>query len=178
MRTATSATATTQAARPYPLTIQARTPQHIRYTAPAPERYAMLGESILRHLVSAGCCMPFRCRVSTMLTLAPVRSAWQRQSAHGHPRLMSQMVTAGREVRARFGLYAGCRRSALLPVPHRTGGSVPDRCGRGAAAAGCRAGAVAPGLLIIAGTGLPAAMLPEGVRNVTRGATGLELLRC
>jgi hypothetical protein len=32
------------------------------------------GESILRHLVSAGCCMPFRCNVSAMLTLAPVRS--------------------------------------------------------------------------------------------------------
>jgi hypothetical protein len=69
--------------------------------------YATLGESILRHLVSAGCCMPFRCGVSTMLTLAPARSAWQRQSAHGHPRLMSQMVTAGREVAREIRLMLG-----------------------------------------------------------------------
>ena len=39
-RTATSTTAaTTQAARPYPLTMRARTAQRIRYAAPAPERY-------------------------------------------------------------------------------------------------------------------------------------------
>jgi len=48
--------------------------------------------------VSAGCCMPFRCGVSAMLTLAPVRSPWRRQSAHGHLRPMSRMVTVGREV--------------------------------------------------------------------------------
>ena len=47
--------------------------------------------------------MPFRCGVSAMLTLASVRSAWQRQSAHGHLRPMSRMVTVGREVVRRKG---------------------------------------------------------------------------
>lgn len=32
-----------------------------------------------------------------MLTLALTRSVWQRQSARGHFRPMSQMVTVGRE---------------------------------------------------------------------------------
>jgi hypothetical protein len=60
----------------------------------------ILGKPFPRfHLpVSAGCCMPFRCGVSAMLTLAAVRSAWRRQSAHGHLRPMSRMVTVGREV--------------------------------------------------------------------------------
>ena len=68
---------------------------------PAPECYATPGESIVRHLASAGCCMPVRGGVCATLTLAPVRPAWRRQSAHGHPRPMSQMVTAGQEVARR-----------------------------------------------------------------------------
>ena len=71
-RTTTSATAaTTEATRPHPLTMRARTAQRIRYMTPAPECHATPGESILRHLASAGCCMPFRCGVSATLTLAP-----------------------------------------------------------------------------------------------------------
>jgi hypothetical protein len=104
------------------------TSAHQIYGASARTLYATLGESILRHLVSAGCCMPFRCGVSTMLTLAPVRSAWQRQSAHGHPRLMSQMVTAGREVAREI------RRSARLRDPWR----IPTEARRT-----CRSGCVA-----------------------------------
>ena len=56
------------------------------------------GGSILRHLASAGCCMPYRCGVSATLTLPPARSAWRRQPAYGHLRLMSRTVTVGQEV--------------------------------------------------------------------------------
>ena len=65
----------TEATRPYPLTMRARTAQRIRYMAAAPECYATLGGNILRHLVSAGCRLTVCCGVSAMLTLVPVRSA-------------------------------------------------------------------------------------------------------
>ncbi len=57
----------------------------------------------MRHLASADCYMPFRCGAflsgaSATLTLAPARPTWRRRPAHGHPGLMSPMVTAGREV--------------------------------------------------------------------------------
>ena len=98
-RTATSTTAaTTQATRPYPLTMRARTAQRIRYAAPAPERYRTPGEGILRHLVNAGCRMPCRCGVSVTFTLPPARSAWRRQPAYGHLRFISRTVTFGQEV--------------------------------------------------------------------------------
>ena len=113
-RTATSTTAaTTTATRPHPLTMRARTAQHIRYTAPAPERYATPGGGILRHLVSAGCRMPYRCGVSVTFTLPPVRPAWRRQLAYGHLRLMSRTVTAGQEV------VREIRRSGRPPEPSR-----------------------------------------------------------
>ena len=45
--------------------------------------------------------------LSATLTLAPARSAWRRQSAYGHLRLMSRMVTVGREVVREIRLAAG-----------------------------------------------------------------------
>ncbi len=77
-QTATRTTAaTTQATRPYPLTMRARTAQPIRYAAPAPERYRTPAEAS---------CGTWR---------APV---CRRQLAYGHLRLMSRTVTAGQEV--------------------------------------------------------------------------------
>jgi len=55
-----------------------------------------------------------------------------------------------------------CRRAVTdrhcWPCRPRTGGSVPDHWG----GAGSRMGAVVPGLLLVAGTSLPAAMFREG----------------
>ena len=59
-------------------------------------------------------------------------------------------------------LYAGRHRSALLPVPHRTGGFCAGLLRVESAASDSRTGAVAPELLLIAGTSLPAAMFREG----------------
>jgi hypothetical protein len=72
-------------------------------------------------MANAGCCMPFRCGVSAMLTLAPVRSAWRRQSAHSHLRLMSRMVTAGLEVVREIRLIArqpSCPVECLVAAPN------------------------------------------------------------
>ena len=113
--------------------MRARTAQRIRYMAPAPECYATLGGSILRHLVSAGCRMPVRCGVSATLTLAPVRSAWRRQSAYGHLRLMSRMVTVGREVVREIRPIRSVRRESridLLITAAAAGGLRPRRPAR------------------------------------------------
>ena len=53
----------------------------------------------MRHLVSAGRCIPFPCSVSAMLTLPPVRSARRRDQRMATSGLVSRMVvTVGQVV--------------------------------------------------------------------------------
>ncbi len=65
---------------------------------PAAGCHATLGESIVRHPASAGCCVPFRFGVSATLTLAPGPPGVATPIGAWPSRLTSRMVTADREV--------------------------------------------------------------------------------
>src|SRR6266700_1119791 len=86
---------------------------------------------------------------------------WGQGSACWSPSAAGPSVD---RTRGTADLYAGRRRSALLPLPHRTGGCVPTTAGGVCS----RRGAVVPELLLVAGTGLPAALFPGFVILMVR----------